>query len=140
MTEYICYHNLDEHQIILAGIDKNGYVLARKLKSVLSKISSIEPILCRVNIDKKNPRINLLKGILLYKKRKFKDCIKTLAGVTPVAALQDIDPLLPDNLYYYLALAHYYLGNTHEAQAYYEKVYDDQLKAELAEKMTSSKK
>lgn len=49
-------NNVDENQIILAGIDKNGYVLARKLKSVLSKISSIEPILCRVNIDKKNPR------------------------------------------------------------------------------------
>jgi pyrimidine operon attenuation protein/uracil phosphoribosyltransferase len=49
-------NNVDEKQIILAGIDKNGYVLARKLKSVLSKISSIEPILCKVKIDKKNPR------------------------------------------------------------------------------------
>ncbi|MFK2820761.1 phosphoribosyltransferase domain-containing protein [Flavobacteriaceae sp. LMIT009] len=49
-------NNVDESQIILAGIDKNGYVLARKLKSVLSKISSIEPILCKVTIDKKNPR------------------------------------------------------------------------------------
>jgi pyrimidine operon attenuation protein/uracil phosphoribosyltransferase len=49
-------NNVDEKQIILAGIDKNGYVLARKLKLVLSKISSIEPILCKVKIDKKNPR------------------------------------------------------------------------------------
>lgn len=49
-------NNVDESQIILAGIDKNGYVLARKLKSVLSKISGTEPILCKVNIDKKNPR------------------------------------------------------------------------------------
>ncbi len=49
-------NNVDENQIILAGIDKNGYVLARKLKSVLGKISSIEPVLCKVSIDKKNPR------------------------------------------------------------------------------------
>lgn len=49
-------NNVDEDRIILAGIDKNGYVLARKLKSALSKISGIEPILCKVTIDKKNPR------------------------------------------------------------------------------------
>ena len=49
-------NNVDETQIILAGIDKNGYVLARKLKSMLSKISEIEPVLCKVVIDKKNPR------------------------------------------------------------------------------------
>ena len=48
-------NNVDESQIILAGIDKNGYVLARKLKSVLTKISNIEPILCKVIIDKKKP-------------------------------------------------------------------------------------
>ncbi len=49
-------NNVNEKEIILAGIDKNGYILAKKLKSVLSKISSIEPKLCKVSIDKKNPR------------------------------------------------------------------------------------
>lgn len=48
--------NVDETEIILAGIDSNGYLLAKKLKTVLSKISTIEPILCKVSIDKKNPR------------------------------------------------------------------------------------
>ena len=47
--------NVEESEIILAGIDKNGYVLAKKFKMVLAKISSIEPILCKVIIDKKNP-------------------------------------------------------------------------------------
>ena len=49
-------NNVNETEIILAGIDKNGYILAKKLKSVLSKISTITPVLCKVSIDKKNPR------------------------------------------------------------------------------------
>jgi pyrimidine operon attenuation protein/uracil phosphoribosyltransferase len=47
--------NVDEEEVILAGIDSNGYILAKKLKTILSKISPINPILCRVEIDKKNP-------------------------------------------------------------------------------------
>lgn len=48
--------NVEETEIILAGIDKNGYILAKKLKAALQKISSINPILCKVIIDKKNPQ------------------------------------------------------------------------------------
>jgi pyrimidine operon attenuation protein/uracil phosphoribosyltransferase len=48
--------NVEEKEIILAGIDSNGYILAKKLRSVLKKISPIEPKLCKVLIDKKNPR------------------------------------------------------------------------------------
>ncbi len=48
--------NVDEPEVILAGIDSNGYVLAKKLKTVLNKISPIKPILCKVSINKKNPR------------------------------------------------------------------------------------
>ncbi|MGY0392049.1 phosphoribosyltransferase family protein [Bizionia sp. KMM 8389] len=47
--------NVDESEVILAGIDSNGYLLAQKLKTVLSEISTITPILCCVEIDKKNP-------------------------------------------------------------------------------------
>ena len=47
--------NVDETEVILAGIDSNGYVLAKKLKVCLDKISDIKSILCRVTIDKKNP-------------------------------------------------------------------------------------
>jgi len=47
--------NVEETEVILAGIDSNGYVLAKKLKTVLKKISPINPILCKVKIDKKHP-------------------------------------------------------------------------------------
>ena len=48
-------NNVNEKDVILAGVDKNGYVLAKKLKTALQKISDINPILCKVSIDKKNP-------------------------------------------------------------------------------------
>jgi pyrimidine operon attenuation protein/uracil phosphoribosyltransferase len=48
-------NNVDEKEVVLAGIDKNGYVFAKKLKTVLHKISDINPILCKVNVDKKHP-------------------------------------------------------------------------------------
>tara|TARA_R110002049_G_scaffold85844_6_gene218297 strand:+ start:24968 stop:25486 length:519 start_codon:yes stop_codon:yes gene_type:complete len=47
--------NVDEKDVVLAGIDSNGYILAKKLKAVLQKISDINPVLCKVTIDKKNP-------------------------------------------------------------------------------------
>jgi pyrimidine operon attenuation protein/uracil phosphoribosyltransferase len=47
--------NVEEKDIVLAGIDRNGYILAKKLKTVLKRISPIEPILCKVTINKKNP-------------------------------------------------------------------------------------
>ncbi len=55
--------NVEESDIILAGIDSNGYVLAKKLKTVLKKISPIKPILCKVSIDKKNPLNNIVTSI-----------------------------------------------------------------------------
>ena len=47
--------NIDETELVLAGIDSNGYIFAKKLKSVLQKISNINVSLCKVSIDKKNP-------------------------------------------------------------------------------------
>lgn len=47
--------NVNETEVILAGIDSNGYRLAKKLKSNLDKISEINSTLCKVTIDKKNP-------------------------------------------------------------------------------------
>ena len=47
--------NVNESEIILAGIEANGYILAKKLKTKLTKISPIKPVLCKVIIDKKNP-------------------------------------------------------------------------------------
>jgi pyrimidine operon attenuation protein / uracil phosphoribosyltransferase len=47
--------NVEEKQIILAGIAKSGYELAEKLQAELQKISDIEVVLCNVVINKKNP-------------------------------------------------------------------------------------
>lgn len=58
-TKRIAYQiyeaNVDEEVIILAGIDKNGYVFAEELKQVLEHISTLKVVLCKVTINKKNP-------------------------------------------------------------------------------------
>lgn len=46
---------VDEKVIVLAGITKNGYILAEKLAKELNKISSLEIELCEVKINKNNP-------------------------------------------------------------------------------------
>ncbi len=55
--------NVEEKEVILAGIDSNGYILAKKLKTILIHISTLEPILCKVIIDKKKP-LNAIKTSL----------------------------------------------------------------------------
>lgn len=47
--------NVNEHEVILAGIESNGYLLAKKIKSSLDDISDIKSTLCKVIIDKRNP-------------------------------------------------------------------------------------
>jgi len=48
--------NVNEKEVIIAGIGNNGFIFAKKLKSVLEEISSINPTLCQVIIDKKHPQ------------------------------------------------------------------------------------
>ena len=55
--------NVNETEVVLAGIDTNGYILAKKLKIVLQKISDINAILCKVTIDKKNPHLDIKTSI-----------------------------------------------------------------------------
>ena len=52
--------NVDEDEIVLAGIAENGYIIAKKLKQILSKITEINIVLCKVEIDKRNP-LNTIK-------------------------------------------------------------------------------
>lgn len=47
--------NVEEKEIIIAGIAKNGFILAQKLEKELNEISTIHTILCEVKVDKKNP-------------------------------------------------------------------------------------
>lgn len=48
--------NLQNSMLVIAGIESNGYLIAKELKKILNKLSNIEVILCKVKIDKKNPR------------------------------------------------------------------------------------
>lgn len=58
-TKRIAYQILEsnskEEDIVVAGIQGNGFVFAKRLASVLKKISSAHIILCEVYIDKKHP-------------------------------------------------------------------------------------
>jgi len=59
-TKRIAYQiyesNINENEVILAGIKENGFIFAKRIKEVLTEISPIEVILCEVSIDKKKPR------------------------------------------------------------------------------------
>ena len=47
--------NLNETDLILAGISKSGFLFAKRLKTILEQISDLKIELCEVKIDKKNP-------------------------------------------------------------------------------------
>lgn len=47
--------NTSEKEIIVAGIKTNGFIFAKKLKTVIEEISETKVLLCEVKINKKNP-------------------------------------------------------------------------------------
>lgn len=47
--------NADEKELIIAGIEKKGYVLAERIAKELANISKLKIQLCSVKIDKKAP-------------------------------------------------------------------------------------
>jgi pyrimidine operon attenuation protein/uracil phosphoribosyltransferase len=47
--------NANEKELVIAGIDSNGYLLAKKIKNNLEKISDLQLTLCKVTIDKTEP-------------------------------------------------------------------------------------
>lgn len=54
---------IDEQEIVIAGINGNGSVFAKKIATSLNKISDIKVILCDVFIDKKNPSQTITTSI-----------------------------------------------------------------------------
>ena len=51
--------NVKETEVVIAGIVGNGFLLAKKLKAEVEKISPIQVLLCEVKIDKKNPSASI---------------------------------------------------------------------------------
>ncbi len=47
--------NVEEKEIIIAGIDGGGLQFAKKLQTVLKKITGAEITLCKMSMDKTNP-------------------------------------------------------------------------------------
>ncbi len=47
--------NVDESEIIIAGIDGGGLQFAKKIQRILKQITTAEIRLCKVSMDKKNP-------------------------------------------------------------------------------------
>ncbi|MDZ4148518.1 MAG: phosphoribosyltransferase family protein [Flavobacteriaceae bacterium] len=47
--------NIDEPEIVIAGIEKNGFVFAERLVTQLREISTLKILLCKVKVDKKHP-------------------------------------------------------------------------------------
>ncbi|MEL6917174.1 MAG: phosphoribosyltransferase family protein [Bacteroidota bacterium] len=47
--------NVDESEIVIAGIDGGGLLFAKKIQRILKKITEAEVILCKVSMDKANP-------------------------------------------------------------------------------------
>ena len=56
--------NTNEKEIILAGIDKNGYIFAKRLVKVLQDISDLKVTLCKVEVNKKAPLEPIKTSIL----------------------------------------------------------------------------
>ena len=47
--------NVDEKEIVIAGIAENGFIFAQRLKTILENISEIKVVLCQVTMNKKSP-------------------------------------------------------------------------------------
>ncbi len=55
MAYQIYEANVNEHEIVIAGIANNGYYLAELLKKEVEQIAPLSVRLCRVEMDKTNP-------------------------------------------------------------------------------------
>ena len=65
MAYQILEDNLDEREIVLAGIVSRGYTLAQRLKKVLEKISSLEVKLIKIELDKDSSHLQASSDIAI---------------------------------------------------------------------------
>ncbi|WP_339609589.1 phosphoribosyltransferase family protein [uncultured Planktosalinus sp.] len=65
MAYQIYESNVNETEIILAGIKENGFLLAKKLKKEVEKISPLKVTLCEIVVNKKSPLDTITSSISL---------------------------------------------------------------------------
>ena len=57
--------NNSEEEIIIAGIEKNGFIISKKISDEIKNNSDIKVKLCKIIIDKKNPRKQISTSLKL---------------------------------------------------------------------------
>jgi pyrimidine operon attenuation protein / uracil phosphoribosyltransferase len=50
---------VDEEEVVLAGIETNGFIFAEKIASELKTISSLKVSLCQIHMNKENPELDI---------------------------------------------------------------------------------
>ncbi len=55
LTYEVLEHNFNEKELLIAGIDGNGYILAKRVVDALRKITKQKITIGKITIDKKNP-------------------------------------------------------------------------------------
>ena len=55
--------NLEEKELVIAGIAELGYTVATRLKEIVEKISGISVLLMRIEVDKKSSRLQAVTDI-----------------------------------------------------------------------------
>ena len=57
--------NNSEEEIVIAGIEKNGFIISKKISDEIKNNSDIKIKLCKIIIDKKNPRKQISTSLKL---------------------------------------------------------------------------
>lgn len=81
-------------------------------------------------LNKNDPQLSYLKGILSFKRQDYKDCVHALKDFEKQASTST-DPLLLDKLYFHLSLSYHYLKNENQTAVYYNKIKDLDIKSDL---------
>jgi pyrimidine operon attenuation protein/uracil phosphoribosyltransferase len=69
MAYEILENNLDEKEIILAGIQENGSVVAKTIQRMLKEISTLNTELISLSINKKDPKEISIKPALKFENK-----------------------------------------------------------------------
>ena len=51
--------NVEEKEVVIAGIEQNGFLIAKELNKMITELSNLNIKLCSLKIDKKNPLNNI---------------------------------------------------------------------------------
>jgi pyrimidine operon attenuation protein/uracil phosphoribosyltransferase len=73
-------HTLEEKEIMLTGIEGNGYLVAKKLTTIIKKIAPYKVTLGKITLDKKNPLAK--KPVVDFTEKDYKN--KTIFVVDDV--------------------------------------------------------